>query len=414
MVLSCADGGAYSMMVGCGEAYISAFALAVGLGQITAGLVGTVPLLIGGILQLVGPRGAAWCGSYRRWVVGCATMQGASFIPLAYGAWHGNLSALALFATCAIYWGFGMAAGPAWNSWIDRLIPQDTLRPFFTLRARLTQLAAFLAFLGAGYVLVAFQTRGEALAGFATLFITAAGWRLISCICLRLQTDAPMKVESGPKPKLSVVARKLYTAQSSRFLVFLLASQVGVHIGGAFFAPYMLAKSGFPYYQYVALVGMCYLAKIITLPILSGHIHRFGSYRSLFVAALGISPLPLTWLIAPQFQILLVIQFFAGVAWAAFELSSTLLIFERINGEERMSMLTVFNLLNAVAIVTGSLIGGAGIKLLPTAYAYPVVFTLSTVTRLAAGALLWRPRRMHAPVQATDPAPEEETSAHAA
>jgi len=414
MVLSCADGSAYSMMVGCGETYIAAFALAVGLGQVTAGLVGTVPLLIGGLLQLMGPRGAVWCGSYRRWVVGCALLQGLAFLPLAYGAWHANISVYTLFATCAVYWGFGMAAGPAWNSWIDRLIPKDALRPFFTVRARLTQLAAFLAFLGAGYVLVAFQTKGETLTGFATLFVTATGWRLLSCLCLGLQSDTPLRTNAGPKPNFIIIARRLYTAQSSRFLVFLLASQVGVHIGGAFFASYMLAEAGFPYYQYVALVGMCYLAKIVTLPILSTQIHRFGSYRSLVVAALGISPLPLTWLLAPQFPVLLVIQFFAGVAWAAFELASTLLIFERIAGEERLSMLTVFNLLNAAAVVTGSLIGGAGIKLLPTAYAYPIIFAVSTVARFAAGALLWRPRRMHLAVQSTDATAAEKPAARAA
>ncbi len=402
------------MMVGCGETYIAAFALAVGLGQVTAGLVGTIPLLIGGLLQLIGPKGAHWCGSYRRWVVGCATMQGLAFVPLAYGAWQADISVQTLFATCAIYWGFGMAAGPAWNSWIDRLIPREVLRPFFTVRARLTQLAAFLAFLGAGYLLVNFQSEGKALKGFATLFMIAASWRLLSCICLRLQSDAPIAPEATPRPKLTLVAKRLYTAQSSRFLVFLLASQVGVHIGGAFFAPYMLAHAAFPYYQYVAMVGMCYLAKIIALPVLSNQIHRFGSYRSLLIAAVAISPLPLSWFITPQFHVLLVVQFYAGVAWAAFELSSTLLIFERISGEDRLSMLTVFNLLNALAIVTGSLIGGAGVKLLPEAYAYPVVFTLSALTRLGASTLLWYPRRMHLAVPPQAAATEEKTTAQAA
>ena len=56
-------------MVGCGETYIAAFALAIGMSQITAGLIGTVPLLAGVALQLIGPTGARWCRSYRRWVL---------------------------------------------------------------------------------------------------------------------------------------------------------------------------------------------------------------------------------------------------------------------------------------------------------------------------------------------------------
>ena len=40
-----ADGVFFSVMVGLGEAYVPAFALAVGLGEIVAGLVATVPML---------------------------------------------------------------------------------------------------------------------------------------------------------------------------------------------------------------------------------------------------------------------------------------------------------------------------------------------------------------------------------
>ena len=41
------DAAAYSVMVGCGETYLPAFALALGLGPIVAGMVASVPLLVG-------------------------------------------------------------------------------------------------------------------------------------------------------------------------------------------------------------------------------------------------------------------------------------------------------------------------------------------------------------------------------
>ncbi|MEZ6106012.1 MAG: hypothetical protein R3B96_07835 [Pirellulaceae bacterium] len=52
----CADGGAFSVMVGIGETYVPAFVLALGLGQVSAALVATLPILAGGVLQMFAPR----------------------------------------------------------------------------------------------------------------------------------------------------------------------------------------------------------------------------------------------------------------------------------------------------------------------------------------------------------------------
>ena len=70
------DGVAFSVMVGAGESYIPAFALAAGLGEITAGLVATLPMLVGAAFQLVSPAAVRRLGSQRRWVVLCASACG--------------------------------------------------------------------------------------------------------------------------------------------------------------------------------------------------------------------------------------------------------------------------------------------------------------------------------------------------
>ena len=50
---SYADGAAFSMMVGFGETYLVAFALAIGISELTAGLLSSLPLIAGGLLQLM-------------------------------------------------------------------------------------------------------------------------------------------------------------------------------------------------------------------------------------------------------------------------------------------------------------------------------------------------------------------------
>ena len=63
-----ADAFAWAVMTGCGEAYFVAFGLAAGLGEVTSGLLATVPLLIGAAVQMVSPWGIRRCGSLRTWI----------------------------------------------------------------------------------------------------------------------------------------------------------------------------------------------------------------------------------------------------------------------------------------------------------------------------------------------------------
>jgi hypothetical protein len=69
-----ADGVAYSVSVGLGETYIPAFVLAAGLGEVAAGLIATLPPLVGAVFTLVTPVAVRTLHSYRRWVVACASL----------------------------------------------------------------------------------------------------------------------------------------------------------------------------------------------------------------------------------------------------------------------------------------------------------------------------------------------------
>src|SRR5689334_1991421 len=69
------DAGAYSVMVGIAETYFGAFALALGLGSAGAGLMVTLPVLLGSMLQLVTPWGVLRLGSHKKWIVSAIFIQ---------------------------------------------------------------------------------------------------------------------------------------------------------------------------------------------------------------------------------------------------------------------------------------------------------------------------------------------------
>ncbi len=106
------DAGAYGLMVGVGEAYLPAFALAIGVGEVASGLVTSVPIFLGGLIQLLSLYALPWCGSYKRWIEAGILVQAMAFLPLIYAALAGSISAWVLFAIVSCYWGAGMASGP--------------------------------------------------------------------------------------------------------------------------------------------------------------------------------------------------------------------------------------------------------------------------------------------------------------
>ncbi len=379
---SYADGATYSLMVGFGETYIAAFALAVGLSQVVAGLTASLPLIAGGVLQLVGPLGARKLGSYRRWVVLCATLQGLAYVPLAAAAFRGQIHTAVLFLVASLYWGSGMAAGPTWNNWIDTIIPKGVLKDFLAVRSRITQLAAFLAFLAGGYLLHYYEAESRVLTGFALLFAMAFAFRLVSVACLAAQTDAGLKAQAEPKIRLVELLARFKEKDAGRFLVFLLMSQISVNLASPFFSPYMLAHVKFSYMEYVALVSGSFVAKIVFYPAIARFVKKVGAHRALWMSGVLVSPLPLFWFWAPKLYPLIALQAFAGAAWATFELSSTLMMFDRISSRERIKLLTIYNLFNAMAVTVGSLIGGLILTQFPESAAYRYIFVASACCRL--------------------------------
>ena len=73
-----ADAASFSVMIGMGETYFAAFALALGTGETFAGLVATMPMLVGASLQLATPWFLQRTRSYKRWVILCASLQAAA------------------------------------------------------------------------------------------------------------------------------------------------------------------------------------------------------------------------------------------------------------------------------------------------------------------------------------------------
>ncbi len=391
---SMADGATFGVMVGVGETYFAAFALAIGLGEVSAGLVSSVPLLAGGVLQLISLRAVKWIGSEKKWIVLCSAMQGLAFVPLVIAALTGSMSLSVLLVIASIYWAGGLAGGPAWNTWIETIVPGKIRPRYFARRTRISQMMTLTGLVGGGGLLQWAKASDQALAGFAGLFVIAGVFRMWSVYWLaRHQTpDGLGRLSRPSRAKANRTPSKVdgLNVSGIRLLAYLVMVQGMVQISGPYFASYMLEELHYSYAGFVALLSIGFLAKVAALSWWVNVAHRGGAKMLLWIGGIGIIPLSSLWIVSQNFYWLLGVQVLSGTMWAAYELGFFLLFFEALPVERRTKMLTYYNLANTSAWCAGALIGAWLLKSNGVGETgYYILFGVSSLGRLAALGLLF-------------------------
>ena len=348
-------------MTGFGELYFPAFGLLLGASPFQVGLLTTVPILCGSAAQLLAPRAAHRMGD-KRFVVLAAVAQALLFAAIGWLALAttGDRYA-ALLVGVALYWGLALGINPVWNAWMGRMVPPVARSRFFGRRA------------------AAAGSDWGAASGFVAVFALAGLSRLVSARFLAVQHD-PRHGPPPPRPRLLAVVRGLRGRPYGRLIALLVLMMGAVHISAAYFPPYMLQRLGLSYAEYTILNAAVLLSRIASSAYWGEVARRHGNRRALQVAGTLLVPLAGLWAISDQFLYLVALQVLAGFAWAGFELATVLTLFDATRDEERAGALSLYTLLNGVAIVVGSLLGGSILRWLGSA-GYPAIFLLSTTLR---------------------------------
>jgi len=406
------DAASFSVMVGVGETYFAAFALALGTGETIAGLIAILPMLLGSSLQLATPLALERVRSYKRWVVCCVSMQAASLLAMPVAAWFvGSAAAAWVFAAAALYWASSQASGPAWNTWIDEIVPPRVRASFFACRSRVSQSFTLAGFATGGVALEAGKSSGWLLAAFAGIFLLGAACRFLSGWFLSRHSEPS---RGRYRPRRVPLTEMFRGGRAGGMLVlYLLAMQTAVQISGPYFAPYMLAQQKLSYLSYMVLVGIGYFGKVIAMRFWGRVAQYAGARRLLWIGGCSIVPVAGLWVAAGWFTpwhttlslqlagqaielplsaemgYLGCVQLLSGIVWAAYELAMLLMFFEAIPKPDRAGMLTFYNFGNSAAQVAGGLIGATILQLGNESHAaYMAVFGISSLMRLCTVPLL--------------------------
>ncbi len=377
-------------MAGVAEVYLPAFGLALGMSPVLAGLLASVPLLAGGVLQLVTPRVIQRVSSLRGWVAVCWAAQAVAFVPLTFVALTGQVATGVVFASAAVYWAAGMAGTAGWTPWTARVVPARIRNRFFGRRQGLMQASMLAGLIGSGAALRAAAGKDAVLGVYAGMFGLAFVVRLVSAIAIYRQ-GAGVDTTPRSRMRLRSIPPKLRGTPRGAMLGYLVAALAAASIAGPFIAPYLLDHHGLSYLQFSTFSAVIVVVKIIAMPLIGRVLQRTSLRRVITLSAFGIAPIPLLWLVSDSFWWFLAIQMYSGIAWAGFELGMLMALFDADDDAERTALQVMFSALQAIGAAGASVIGGVVLESFGTDHrAYLAVFVLSSVARFAAVMLLVR------------------------
>ncbi|HEX5046596.1 MAG TPA: MFS transporter, partial [Gammaproteobacteria bacterium] len=258
------DGMWFSVQVGAGETYFSAFALFLRATAAEVALLSTLPPLLGSTAQLF----SAWLGGYvgrkRLVLVGCA-LQALLWLPILLVPLlferHGITALLVLLA---FYFSANNLATPQWTSIMRDLVSEKRRGRYFGYRTRLTTIATFLALVACGALLHELDRAGRTYHGFVLIFLIAFVARMISVYHLTFLHE---RDDPTPAPDMHIGHwwSSLKSTGAIGFSTYFALMNTAVGISAPFFTVYMLRDLELSYLQFTVLIAASVIVQFLML-----------------------------------------------------------------------------------------------------------------------------------------------------
>jgi MFS family permease len=350
------DGMAYSVQVGAGETYFSAFALFLRATAPQIALLATLPQLLASAAQIF----SAWVGSYagrRRLVLmGCA-LQAFTWLPIiVLPALLGQYAMAALLMLLVLYHSANNLAAPQWTSIMRDLVSERRRGRYFAHRTRLMTITTFTSLVACGLILHELDTAGRTYLGFVVIFTIAFVARTVSVYHLTFLHEQP---PTTPVPDMHIEHwwRSLKSTGAIGFSVYVALMNAAVGISAPFFTVYMLRDLALSYFEFTVLTGTSVFVQFLMLTTWGRIADVYGNRLILIVTSVSLPIVPSLWLLSDSFWALLVFQALSGLTWSGFTLSAGNLLYELVPQTRRAAYVAFHNVGTAAGVFGGAMLG---------------------------------------------------------
>jgi len=353
-----------AMTVFTGGAFLTAMALLLGATNFQIGMLAGLPTITN-IFQLSSIWLVGKFNNRRLVAVGCALLARIPLIILGLLALSSKASIHLLLTLLFIYYFFGSVAGPAWNSWIKDLVPEDILGTYFGRRIRLSQMLNVSLSIVLAILLdyVKRQAAGLEIYAYAVMFV-AGGMVGIAGAFILSRAQEPRTSLSDAR-FIQLMRQPLIDGNFSRLLLFNAAWAFSLNLATPFFTVYMIKELNLPMASIIILSSLGLISSILTVRVWGRMADRYSNKT---IIAFG-GPLYvlciLGWCFVGVFTdrwaillLLLLIHSGSGVATAGINLSLANIGLKLAPKEDAIVYLSTQNIIIAFFSSVAPLIGG--------------------------------------------------------
>jgi MFS family permease len=358
------DGMAYSVQVGAGETYFSAFALYLRASAPQVALISTLPPLLASSAQIF----SAWAGKHfgRRQLVvwGCA-LQALLWLPIVLvPVLIPSHAVAALLVLLALYYSANNLAAPQWTSIMRDLVSERRRGRYFGHRTRLTTIATFVSLVACGVLLHELDTTGRTYFGFALIFVIAFVARTISVYHLTFLHEPAVH---GPVPDMHIEQwwRSLKSTGALGFSTYVALMNAAVGLSSPFFTVYMLRDLQLSYLEFTVLSGTSVFVQFLMLGTWGRIADVYGNRLVLIVTSISLPIVPAVWILSDDFWALIAFQALSGLSWSGFTLATGNLLYEVVPRTRRAAYVAFHNVGTAAGVFAGAMLGAALEQVLP-------------------------------------------------
>ena len=174
-------------------------------------------------------------------------------------------------------------------------------------------------------------------------------------------------------------------------LLFMLLFQIALQISSPFVGSYLIGHLHFSNTMYFVAVAVMFLCKSIASAVFGAMAASYGARRVLVIGSILLAIHGALMAMPAGVWTIMLLMAGAGIAWAAYELATFLLLLDVSRPTDRTSLMTSYLFLNAGALLGGSLLGGWILRTMGShEYAYTVLFLTSSLARTGILPLLRR------------------------
>ncbi len=354
------DGIAFFIMFGFGESYIGAFGVFMNATSLQIGLIGSLPLLIGALSQLVSVMLMEGNISRRKLIVRTVICQALVWLLIAALPWVlgvGYGPSWILLLLVIAYFVSGHMAVPVWTSLMGDIVPEKQRGAYFGYRNRLAGIFLISSLVAGGLLLHQAHEYDLTMLAFSAMFCLACIARLCSGYLLTQHSNPEYLWNPDDKFTFWQFIRRVKHSNFARFVFFYGFFNFAMFIVGPYFVPYMLRDLKLTYLEFM-LVSTVGVGSTFVLMLFWGKFgDRYGNKQVLEICSIGLTFVPALWILAPNAAYLVGVQIIAGFFGAGFQMAQVNFLLDAVSPGKRGRCTAYMWVINSTCIVLGSLVG---------------------------------------------------------